>query len=170
MRQHWVGLRMIRSFKDGESGVALIEFAVTVPLFVFLLTALFDFSRLTLEQIFLEDAVESAGRFGAAQSGNCLNQAIQKLEHQLKNGIITKDLDFKVARSEIFTNEDGISGILLDVTATTSCYYCGWGMHEKSASDGQALEPGFTFNSTGFYALENQQCGKSSSSETKYHD
>ncbi|MCB0343520.1 MAG: pilus assembly protein [Bdellovibrionales bacterium] len=138
---------------SNAKGVALLEFAVTVPLMVLLLAGLFDFARLSIEQTFVRDTVQSAGRFGASQSSECLGQAVAKLKSDLGSGLFTKHLDYNIDRSIIFTNTDGVSGILLDVKVSTSCFYC-----SLAGPQTEGALSGYTFNSTAFFTVESSNC------------
>jgi Flp pilus assembly protein TadG len=53
-----------------RSGQAMVEFLLVAPLFFFLTFAVFDFGRLFLVQMEIENAVQEAGRF--ASTGNHL--------------------------------------------------------------------------------------------------
>ena len=53
-----------------RKGQAMVEFLLVAPLFFFLIFAVFDFGRLFLVEMEIENAVQEAGRF--ASTGNHL--------------------------------------------------------------------------------------------------
>jgi TadE-like protein len=61
--------RPVSSRKTSEAQ-AMVEFLLVAPLFFFLIFAVFDFGRLFLTQMEVENAVQEAGRF--ASTGNHL--------------------------------------------------------------------------------------------------
>jgi Flp pilus assembly protein TadG len=64
----------VSTFKLSENGAragqAMVEFLLVAPLFFFLIFAVFDFGRLFLVEMEVENAVQEAGRF--ASTGNHL--------------------------------------------------------------------------------------------------
>lgn len=145
-----------------ELGAALAEFALVIPLLVILLSALFDFARISLEQTFVKDALRTAGRFGAAQQEQCLEQAMEKLERDLQTGFFTGGLDIEVRESKYSLDAGGVPGLQIGISVSSSCYYCvliGGGGAEYDPNDAQNPPSfSFSFNAAGFFPVEHKLC------------
>ncbi|RVC17795.1 pilus assembly protein, partial [Mesorhizobium sp. M7A.F.Ca.AU.001.01.1.1] len=57
--------RIIGRFQGDESGAALVEAAITIPLVLLLSAGVFEFSNILNTRMLLEAGVEDAGRYMA---------------------------------------------------------------------------------------------------------
>ncbi len=83
-----------RGFRRSEDGNAIVEFALTAPLFLLILMGIFDFSWQIYAKQVLQGAVSQAAR-NATLEGNALNQSAldatvrSKVLNVFKNGEVT---------------------------------------------------------------------------------
>lgn len=64
-------LPRLRRFAREETGTALVEFAVVMPLFLLILFSLIDFGRLGFEYVMANKAVQMAARIAVARPPAC---------------------------------------------------------------------------------------------------
>ena len=106
----------LRRLRRSESGNAIVEFALTAPLFLIILMGIFDFSWQIYGKQVLQGAVSKAAR-DATLEGNALNQAAldekvrQKVLNVFKNGEVTfvrkaYDSYSEVGQPEAFTDSN----------------------------------------------------------------
>ncbi|ESY86903.1 pilus assembly protein [Mesorhizobium australicum] len=62
--------KIIRRFQGDESGAALVEAAITIPLVLLLSAGVFEFSNILNTRLLLEAGVEDAGRYMARCSSD----------------------------------------------------------------------------------------------------
>ncbi|MGQ3100503.1 MAG: TadE/TadG family type IV pilus assembly protein [Sphingopyxis solisilvae] len=110
----------LRRLRRSEQGNAIVEFALTAPLFLLILMGIFDFSWQIYGKQVLQGAVSKAARDATLES-NAVNQAAldtkvrQKVLNVFKNGDVTferKSYDSysEVGQPEAFTdsNKNGV--------------------------------------------------------------
>lgn len=81
---------MTTSFRGGvgnDSGSALVELAVALPLLVLILAATIDFSRVFHIAIALTDAARAGAQYGAASAGNSQNTATMQSTAQAATNV-----------------------------------------------------------------------------------
>ena len=110
---------LIRRLRRSEQGNAIVEFALTAPVFLLILMGIFDFSWQIYGKQVLQGAVSKAAR-DATLEGNALNQAVldekvrQKVLNVFRNGEVTfvrkaYDSYSEVGEPEAFTDSNNNS-------------------------------------------------------------
>ncbi|MGA7243190.1 MAG: TadE/TadG family type IV pilus assembly protein [Terracidiphilus sp.] len=69
-RDRTICARLIRFFRFGDAGGALVEMALVMPILLCMLTGIFSFSAALYQKLQLAEALSSAGRVLAADRGN----------------------------------------------------------------------------------------------------
>jgi hypothetical protein len=86
--------RRTREIGRGNTGQALLEFALVVPLFFLLLFGIMDFGRLFSTQLTLQNALREAGRFtvtGQSLPGYSREDSIIQKAMEASGGLLTLD-------------------------------------------------------------------------------
>ena len=119
------GLRTLRSDKRGG---ALVEFAVTLPVFLMFITAVFSFSMAIYEKLELAEAVAAGGRVLAADRGDtnpCATTAaaIAAAAPSLSGLTYSFSINGGTATGATCTGSAGASNMLTGHTAQVSATY-----------------------------------------------
>jgi Flp pilus assembly protein TadG len=112
--------RRVRAASLGQSGAAMVEFALVAPLFIALLCAIMEFSGIMFVQAILEGAAREASRYGLTgftSGGVSREDQIRSIVEDNTFGIIDMDeLQFTqqvyenfgdIGQPEPFTDENG---------------------------------------------------------------
>ncbi|MDK2760435.1 MAG: pilus assembly protein [Sphingopyxis sp.] len=87
---------LIRRLRQSERGTALIEFALTAPVFLLLLMGIFDYCWQMYAQQVLQGAVDKAGRDSALEQFSKDQAALDNIVRtQVKNVFASADVSFE---------------------------------------------------------------------------
>ncbi len=142
-----MGHMFMRGRRSGRSerGVALVEAAITFPIFFLVLIAIFEFGLQYRSSLTLRHATSASARAGSVYGkyGDADHQILMKLQDSL-DGINTADIErivvFKASRDEASIHDPGLVGCLAgsvtdvcnsyvatDLTLPESRFGCGTG-------------------------------------------
>ena len=112
-------------FFEQESGSTLLEFAIVAPVLFIFIFAIIEFSLALSRQLILEQALHVAGRHGAVQTFNCLDQSQQRYMNYLANYrlIDTSRISFPSANHRF--SQQGVDYFRFQVSSTIPCITCG---------------------------------------------
>lgn len=117
-----------RTRGDRSTGQALVEFAMVLPMFIFLLLILFDFGRVVYTQHTITQDAREGVRQGAAAPDLRLNDGVttpQDLYDEIRTAALRLSQGTGITAAQI-TGQMGdcsLAGIPTDTTSTTTCFY-----------------------------------------------
>lgn len=112
---------MERNIGKCSNGATLVEFAVSLPLFLMLVFGIIDFSRAFTSQAILSDALRQAGRFGSIQQGDCVAGARTVFVDRLSQFAMQDDATLT---GQVVTISGGIDALELHADAPLLCILC----------------------------------------------
>lgn len=131
------GLRRMLKRTPGKrsTGQTLVEFALVLPMFVFLLLILFDFGRVVYTQHTLTEDAREGVRIGLAAPDLRLNDGMtpQELYDEIRDAALRLSQGTGITSAQI-TGETGAcddAPLTADTTSPTTCFYPNGVDHDK---------------------------------------
>ena len=112
---------------SGQVGAVLVEAAIVAPIVLLFSLFIIEYSLIVSETTVLDNAVADAGKFGAIQYQDCLNQAILKLVDELETfGWDSNDLDTSASSYAIVTSGSSpmVPALKLVLETNIPCLLC----------------------------------------------
>ena len=122
----------------GCRGAAMVEFALSFPLFIFLVMSLLQLGLVMAKRAALDDALRSTGRLVATlpQGADCAAEALSSLRRELSAANLPFDLNgFSWADQGSWPSMNGAQRVKLEARIPIPCMFCRWiGVNELRSS------------------------------------
>jgi Flp pilus assembly protein TadG len=131
----------MRSLRRGETGAAVVEFALVVPVLFLIVFAVIDFGRALWIQNVLISGVREGARAGAVQQTTALAQSAAKIATACYIGRILKGAVACSATGDATIAGGTVVYSAASVNATCDCATGGTGLLTVSLASGYAFTP-----------------------------